>query len=65
MTGVCRFAPSTTGPAHPGTLLAALLGELVGMRCWHGSTLVVSMHSSFCASKISTLSVVPPSTTRP
>jgi glutamyl/glutaminyl-tRNA synthetase len=25
--GVCRFAPSTTGEAHPGTLLAALL-------CW-------------------------------
>ncbi|MCS5618739.1 MAG: glutamate--tRNA ligase family protein, partial [Myxococcota bacterium] len=24
---VCRFAPSTTGEAHPGTLLAALL-------CW-------------------------------
>jgi hypothetical protein len=24
---VCRFAPSATGPAHPGTLLAALL-------CW-------------------------------
>jgi glutamyl/glutaminyl-tRNA synthetase len=24
---VCRFAPSTTGPAHPGTLLAGLL-------CW-------------------------------
>ena len=23
-----RFAPSTTGPAHPGTLLAALLGWL-------------------------------------
>ncbi|HVH07808.1 MAG TPA: glutamate--tRNA ligase family protein [Myxococcota bacterium] len=31
MTGpgeVGRFAPSTTGPAHPGTLLAALLGWL-------------------------------------
>jgi len=26
-SGVCRFAPSTTGEAHPGTLLAALL-------CW-------------------------------
>ncbi len=26
-SGVCRYAPSTTGPAHPGTLLAALL-------CW-------------------------------
>lgn len=25
--GICRFAPSTTGEAHPGTLLAALL-------CW-------------------------------
>lgn len=24
---ICRYAPSTTGPAHPGTLLAALL-------CW-------------------------------
>jgi glutamyl-Q tRNA(Asp) synthetase len=24
----CRFAPSTTGPAHPGTLLAALLAWL-------------------------------------
>lgn len=28
MTEVCRFAPSTTGPAHPGTLLAALLAWL-------------------------------------
>ena len=27
MPGVCRFAPSATGRAHPGTLLAALL-------CW-------------------------------
>ena len=27
MTAVCRFAPSATGRAHPGTLLAALL-------CW-------------------------------
>ena len=27
-TSVGRFAPSTTGPAHPGTLLAALLGWL-------------------------------------
>lgn len=27
-TGVGRFAPSTTGLAHPGTLLAALLGWL-------------------------------------
>ena len=26
--GVSRFAPSTTGPAHPGTLLAALLAWL-------------------------------------
>ncbi len=25
MTGCTRFAPSTTGPAHPGTLLSALL----------------------------------------
>ncbi len=25
---VCRFAPSTTGPAHPGTLLAGLLSWL-------------------------------------
>jgi glutamyl/glutaminyl-tRNA synthetase len=25
MTGVCRFAPSATGRAHPGTLLAGLL----------------------------------------
>ncbi|MBA3937085.1 MAG: hypothetical protein H0X38_06460, partial [Planctomycetes bacterium] len=28
MPDVGRFAPSTTGPAHPGTLLAALLGWL-------------------------------------
>jgi glutamyl-Q tRNA(Asp) synthetase len=28
MGDVGRFAPSTTGPAHPGTLLAALLGWL-------------------------------------
>ena len=28
MTAVARFAPSTTGPAHPGTLLAALLAWL-------------------------------------
>ncbi len=27
-TEVCRFAPSTTGEAHPGTLLAALLAWL-------------------------------------
>ena len=28
MSERCRFAPSTTGPAHPGTLLAALLAWL-------------------------------------
>lgn len=37
----CRFAPSTTGPAHPGTLLAALL-------CWldaraHGARLILRL----------------------
>ncbi|MCK5689748.1 hypothetical protein KAI87_10790, partial [Myxococcota bacterium] len=25
---ICRFAPSVTGPAHPGTILAALLAWL-------------------------------------
>ncbi len=38
---VSRFAPSTTGPAHPGTLLAALLCWLDARRC--GARLVLRL----------------------
>ncbi len=38
---VSRFAPSTTGPAHPGTLLAALLCWLDAK--WSGARLVLRL----------------------
>jgi len=42
-SGVGRFAPSTTGPAHPGTLLAALLCWLDARSC--GDELVLRLEN--------------------